>query len=181
MEGRMARPGAGAGDGRALLGGRQLAGSSVETKDEHAVEPLVRHDDRAASRTEHHVVRMRTSLLDAMRPGLAGKRDHLRRIRQRAIRANGQHRYVTRRVIGYHQKTAAGVNREMHTVSAASFGAIQRLQETGRPIHRKRRGIIFVAVHRIQVLVIRGDRQERRIHQIADMLYVRPLAVFGSP
>jgi hypothetical protein len=48
----------------------------------------------------------------------------------------------------------------MHAVSTAGFGAIQRLQETGRTIHRKRRGVGFIAVHRIEVAPIRRHHEE---------------------
>jgi hypothetical protein len=105
-------------------------------------------------------MRMGTELLDAMGAGLPRKGDNLHGVGERTIRPDGQHRYVARAVGGHHQKAAAGVDGLMHAIAAAGFGAIQRLQETGRAIHRKRSGIGFIAVHRIEVALIRGHHQE---------------------
>jgi hypothetical protein len=48
----------------------------------------------------------------------------------------------------------------VHAIAAAGFGAIQWLQQTGIAIHRKRTGIGFIAVYRIEVTLIRGHHEE---------------------
>jgi hypothetical protein len=105
-------------------------------------------------------MRMRTELLDAVGAGLPWKGDNLHGAGERTIWPDGQHPYVARTIIGHHQKAAAGSDGLMHAIAAAGFGAVQRLQETGRAIHRKRSGIGFIAVHRIEVAPIRGHHQE---------------------
>ncbi len=121
MEGRMARARSGAGDGGPLLGGREFAGGGVETENEDAIEPLVRHDHRAAAGVEHHVMRMRTGLLDPVRAGLPGQGDHLRRIGQAAVRADRQDGHAAGTIIGHDQEPAAGIDRLMHGVAARRF------------------------------------------------------------
>ena len=160
MERRVTRAGAGAGDWGALLGGSQFTGRPIEAEDEHAVQAPVRHDYRAASGVEHHVMWMGTDLLDAMRSGLPRKSDHLHGVGEPTIGPDGQHCHVARAVIGHHQKAAAGVDGLVHAVAPAGFSAIQRIEKTIGGIYRERSGIAFVAVHRIEVALIRCHHQE---------------------
>ena len=48
----------------------------------------------------------------------------------------------------------------MDAIASSGFGAIQRLEEAGGAIHRKRSGIGFIAVHGIEVALIRGHHEE---------------------
>jgi hypothetical protein len=61
----------------ALLGRGQTAGGAVEAEHEDPVEPLVRHQNEAARRVEHDIVRMRAYLFDLVRTGIARQLNQL--------------------------------------------------------------------------------------------------------
>jgi hypothetical protein len=79
---------------------------------------------------------------------------------ERAIGPDREDGHVARAVVGHYENSAARVDRLMHAVAATGLGAIQRLQEAIRGIHRKRSGVAFVAVHGIEVALVRGHHQE---------------------
>src|SRR5262249_33236920 len=70
VERQMARSGAGARLDRGGLGRRELTTACIEPKDENPIQTLVGDKDEAAGGIEHHVMRMRTGLLDLVGAGL---------------------------------------------------------------------------------------------------------------
>ena len=93
-------------------------------------------------------------------PGCPGRVTSSTASASATIWPNRQYRHVARAVVGDQQKAPAGVDGLVHAIAAAGFGAIQWLQQTGIAIHRKRTGIGFIAVYRIEVTLIRGHHEE---------------------
>jgi len=101
---------------------------------------------------------VRASLLDAVRSRLAGQRDLLRRIGQPAIALDRQHGNVPAGVVCDDDEPAARIERRMHAIAPAGFGAVEQREMAGRAIHRKAGRVGLVPVHRTEAALIALQR-----------------------
>src|SRR5262245_43187414 len=124
MKGHVTGRRAGAGDDMRWIARRQLASGGVESVEENAIEPLVRHHDVAASAIERTVVRMRALLLRPVRTGLAFRRRQVCDRAKRPILIDWKEREAPGRVICEHEKAIGAIDRQVHAVGAACWLAI---------------------------------------------------------